>query len=372
MAPSETTIAEILKQAGYATFFAGKWHLGPKEEFWPEAQGYDVNIGGHHAGGPYTGGKYFSPFRNPRMEDRGPGEHLPDRLAEETAAFIGAHRDRPFFAFLSFYSVHTPLMGRPDLVEKYRRKAQAIEGEEFGPEEQAWPVPDPRRVRLLQKHAVYAAMVEAMDAAVGKVLAALDRHGLAERSAVIFMSDNGGLSTSEGSPTSNLPYRGGKGWLYEGGLREPFLLRWPGVTRPGSACDVPVVSTDFFPTLLDIAGLPLRPDLHLDGISLAPLLHGRGTHDRDAIFWHYPHYSNQGGFPGSAVRSGDWKLIQRIEDGRVQLFNLKTDPGEREDLAETEPQRTRELQARLHAWYRETGARFLRAKDGREPWRPSN
>jgi arylsulfatase A-like enzyme len=190
----EVTLAEALKAGGYATFFAGKWHLGPTAEFWPEHQGFDVNKGGCDRGGPYGGNKYFSPYGNPRLEDGPPGEHLPDRLASETVNFIRAHRDRPFLAYLAFYSVHTPLMGRPDLVEKYRRKAEGIAGNEFGPEEQVLPdVKEPRQVRLLQKHAVYAAMVEAMDLAVGKVLAALDELGLEESTVVFFTSDNGGL-----------------------------------------------------------------------------------------------------------------------------------------------------------------------------------
>ncbi len=185
------------------------------------------------------------------------------------------------------------------------------------------------------------------------------------------MSDNGGLSTSEGSPTSNLPLRGGKGWLYEGGIREPFLVRWPGVTRPGSRCDVPVVSTDFYPTILEMAGLPAKNDQHLDGVSLVPLLKGGKRIDRDAIYWHYPHYSNQGGFPGGAVRMGDWKLIERFEDGRVHLYNLKQDIGERKDLALEYPQRVKRMRKRLHDWYSQVDAKFLRPKgDGPQPWRP--
>lgn len=366
MEPAETTLAEALKGAGYATFFAGKWHLGPDDSYFPTAQGFDVNRGGHHAGGPYTGNKYFSPFKNPKLEDTGAEEHLPDRLASETVKFIEEKKGGPFFAYLSFYSVHTPLMGRPDLVEKYKAKAAAVSGEEFADEEQVWAGGPARKVRVLQKHAVYAAMVEAMDAAVGKVLEALDRLKLADDTIVWFTSDNGGLSTSEGSPTSNLPYRGGKGWVYEGGIREPFVVRWPGVTKPGSTCDVPVISADLFPTIATAAGAAPGK---VDGRDLRPLLEG-GRLDRDALFWHYPHYSNQGGFPGGAVRSGDWKLVERYEDGRVHLYDLKNDPGERADLAERHPERVAALRARLHAWYKDVGARFLEPKDGRTPWRP--
>jgi arylsulfatase A-like enzyme len=187
----------------------------------------------------------------------------------------------------------------------------------------------------------------------------------------MFMSDNGGLSTSEGSPTSNLPLRGGKGWLYEGGIREPFLIKWPGVTRPGSVCDHPVISTDFYPTILEIAGLNPKPQQHRDGVSLVPLLRGGEELDREALFWHYPHYSNQGGFPGGAVRMGDYKLLERFEDGRVQLYHLKQDIGERRDLAAVQPDRVQRMRTRLHQWYRRVGAEFLRAKEnGPQPWRP--
>lgn len=370
----EVTLAQALHEHGYATFFAGKWHLGPTPEYWPENRGFDVNKGGFSAGGPYGPGKYFTPYGNPRLDDGPKGEHLPDRLATETVRFIEANRERPFLAYLAFYSVHTPLVGRPDLVEKYRKKAERLgllDKEQFADEEQVWPVDQPRRVRIVQSHAVYAAMVEAMDEAVGKVLRGLKDLGLEENTVVCFTSDNGGLSTSEGSPTSNLPLRGGKGWLYEGGIREPYLVKWPGVTRPGSTSGSPVTSVDYYPTILEMAGLPARPEQHKDGVSLVPILRGTGELDRDAIFWHYPHYSNQGGFPGGAVRMGNYKLIERYEDGRVHLYNLADDPGERDDLAEQLPGKVRSMRERLHAWYGEVGAKFLQPKpNGPAPWRP--
>jgi arylsulfatase A-like enzyme len=372
---SETTIAEALKAQGYATFFAGKWHLGPTEEFWPEKQGFDVNRGGFDRGGPYGGKKYFSPYGNPKLKDGPEGEHLPDRLATETVEFIKEHREKPFLAYLAFYSVHTPLIARPDLVKKYQDKAERlglIGKTEFAEEQQNLPMEGARKVRILQKHAVYAGMVEAMDQAVGKVLDGLEELGLAESTAVMFMSDNGGLSTSEGHPTSNLPLRGGKGWLYEGGIREPFLIRAPGITPPGSVCDHPVVSTDFYPTMLALAGLGPLPQQHLDGVSLLPLLEGKNQLDREAIYWHYPHYSNQGGFPGGAVRMGDWKFIERLEDGQVHLFNLKDDVGELHDLAKSQPDRASAMRKKLHAWYQTVDAKFLKAKPGGpEPYQPN-
>tara|TARA_R110002096_G_scaffold11515_4_gene42337 strand:- start:4556 stop:6013 length:1458 start_codon:yes stop_codon:yes gene_type:complete len=363
----EVTLADALKTRDYATFFAGKWHLGESREYYPQNRGFDVNIGGHSRGGPYTGKKYFAPFQNPEMEVESPaGDHLPDRLARDTASFIDANKDEPFLAYLSFYSVHTPLMGRPDLVEKYKKKAEAINGEEFADEEQVFGN-KPRKVRVLQKHAVYAAMVEAMDQAVGKVLDQLEASGVADETVVIFTSDNGGLSTSEGSPTSNLPLRGGKGWVYEGGIREPWIVRYPGVTKPGTVSEEVICSIDLFPTLIAAAGATV--DHQIDGLDLRPVLEG-GTLNRESLYWHYPHYSNQGGFPGGAVREGAYKLVERYEDGRVHLYNLEEDPGEQSDIAESMPERVAEMRKRLHAWYQDVDARFLQEKDGLQPWSP--
>ncbi|NLX56553.1 MAG: sulfatase [Planctomycetaceae bacterium] len=344
------TLAELLKDAGYATFFAGKWHLGP-EGWWPEDQGFDLNRGGIDRGGPYGGNRYFSPYGNPRLSDGPVGEHLPDRLARETAAFIESHRDRPFFAYLAFYSVHTPLMAREDLRQKYEEKRTRL-----GLTAQ-WGREDTRDVRLVQEHAVYAGMVEALDLAVGTVLAKLDDLGLREQTLVIFTSDNGGLATSEGWPTSNLPWRAGKGWLYEGGIREPLLVRWPGKVAAGSVVDTPVSSPDFWPTLQQLAGLLAQPGQAPDGVSLVPLLQGGTLPDR-ALFWHYPHYGNQGGAPGAAIRRGDWKLIEWYEDRRVELYQLASDPGEQINLADSEPARVETLRDELHAWQHQVGAKF--------------
>ncbi|NIA15535.1 MAG: sulfatase-like hydrolase/transferase [Nitrospiraceae bacterium] len=344
----EVTIAEALKESGYATFFAGKWHLGG-EGFWPESQGFDVNKGGWTRGGPYGGKKYFSPYGNPRLEDGPEGEHLPDRLATEAAKFIASHKDRPFLTYVSFYSVHTPLIARKDLQRKYREKGRGIENE--------WREIGDRRWRAVQNHAVYGGMVEAMDQAVGKVLAALETEGVAGNTIVIFMSDNGGLSTSEGHPTTNLPLRAGKGWMYEGGIREPMIVKWPGVSEAGTTCETPVISTDFYPTMLDMAGLPPRPEQHVDGVSFAPLFKGGALAER-ALFWHYPHYGNQGGSPSAAVRLGDWKLIEFFEDKHVELYNLADDIGEERDLAEGMPGKIKALASMLHAWQKDVDARF--------------
>ena len=350
LALDSPTLAKALKSAGYATFFAGKWHLGP-EGFWPENQGFDHNLGGVDRGGPYGRGKYFVPYDNPRLKDGPEGEHLPDRLASETCRFIEANKDGRFFAYFSFYSVHTPLQSRPDLQKKYEEKRQRLGLEP------AWGKEDTREVRLVQEHAVYAGMVEAMDLAVGKVLGKLDELGLRENTLIVFTSDNGGLSTSEGSPTSNLPLRGGKGWMYEGGIRESLIVRWPAVVKPGSLISTPVSSPDFFPTLLEAAKAKPQPGQKLDGLSLMPVLQGGNLPER-ALFWHYPHYGNQGGAPTAAVRRGDWKLIEWMEDGRVELFNLAQDVSEKNDLASAEPERTAEMLAELRTFQQDVQARL--------------
>lgn len=363
LALNTPTLAKALKSAGYATFFAGKWHLGP-EGWWPENQGFDFNLGGIEKGGPYGGNKYFSPYGNPRLSDGPPGEHLPDRLASEAARFIDAHKTRPFFVYLSFYSVHTPLIARNDLKAKYEEKRQKL-----GLKEQ-WAREHERDVRLVQNHAVYAAMVEAMDLAVGKVLAKLEELGLSDNTLVIFTSDNGGLSTSEGWPTSNLPLRGGKGWMYEGGIREPLLVRWPKVLKAGQVIQTPVSSPDFFPTLLDAANAKPQSGQILDGVSLLPLLQGQPLPER-SLFWHYPHYGNQGSAPGAAVRRGDWKLIEWQEDNHTELFNLANDISEKNDLAAMDPQRVASLRDELHEWQKKVGAKFPVPNPRYDPKKPS-
>lgn len=377
MDTSRVTIAEAFKDGGYDTYFAGKWHLGPEPIHWPKNQGFDVNKGGFSCGSPgCAGGGYFSPYDNPRLEDGPEGEYLPFRLAEETESFIEQDRDDPFFAFLSFYEVHNPKQAPDSLIEKYRKKRDRLGLErvdEFEGIEQVWSEAESRTARVVQGLPVYAAMVESLDRAVGHVLQSLRENDLADRTVVVFMSDNGGLSTSEGHNTSNRPLRGGKGWLYEGGIREPYIIQWPGVTPRGSTSDVPVTSMDFYPTLLDIADLPMRPNHHVDGTSLVPVLRGNSSLDREALFWHYPHYSNQGGFPGAAVRMGEWKLIEDYLQGEVRLFNLRNDRGERNNVAGQYPDRVDKMRARLHEWYQEVDARFLRAKEGGpEPWRPGD
>ena len=376
MALDEVTVAEALKEKGYQTFFAGKWHLGG-QGFLPTDQGFDINKGGGENGLPRS---YFSPFKNVSNLPPGPeGEFLTSRLANESVNFLNqaAKKEAPFLLYLSFYSVHTPLQAPKNLIEKYKKKAQKLgrtnqeESFDIGRERQLFPnTKEKRKVRIRQDHAVYAAMVESLDTAVGKILNRLEQLNLKENTAVIFMSDNGGLSTSEGHPTSNLPLRGGKGWMYEGGIREPVVIRWPGVTPPGTVCDRPAVSTDFYPTILEMAGIDSKPDQHVDGVSLVPVLRNPfAKFDRGPIFFHYPHYANQGGFPAGAVRMGDLKLIQDLEDGEFELYNLKDDIAEHNNLAQLEAEKVKEMSAALNSWRKEVEAKPLRKnpKTGAEP-----
>lgn len=346
---ADVTLAEALREAGYRTFFAGKWHLG-NEGSYPEDHGFEFNVGGHERGSPPGG--FFSPYRNPKMTDGPVGESLPIRLGRETAKFIESHKEEPFLAYLAFYSVHAPMQSTEGLWRKYRDKAAQQ------------PAPDHRfiidrtsPVRQVQDHPIYGGMVETMDEAVGLVLAALERAGLADNTVVIFTSDNGGVSAGDAKATSNLPLRGGKGRQWEGGIREPFYVKWPGVVPAGSTCATPVTGADFYPTMLEMAGLPLRPKQHIDGLSLMPLLKG-GSLPARPLFWHYPHYSNQGGDPSSIIREGDWKLIHYHEDGSDELYNLANDQEEQHDVAAEHPDRVKAMHAKLMAFLEETGAQF--------------
>lgn len=334
--PAElTTLPEALKEQGFDTFFAGKWHLGGEGSL-PTDHGFDINKGGYHKGGPYGGKKYFSPYGNPHLTDGPEGEHLPDRLATETVNFMKS-TDKPFFALLSFYSVHTPLIGREDLIKKYKAKKNKLhlnKDEIFQPE-------FPRQVRVKQNHVIYGAMVEAMDEAVGKVIKGLKDAGKYEDTVIIFFSDNGGLSTSEGSPTANTPLRAGKGWLYEGGIKEPALIRIPGITKSNSESEILITSTDFYPTILEACGIESLPQFHKDGVSIIDQINHPDL-DR-VIYWHYPHWGNQGGIPGTAVRKGDWKLIKFYYKKGYELYNLAEDPSEKTNLVESRPKIFEEL-----------------------------
>ena len=348
----EITFAEALRCSGYRTFLAGKWHLGD-EGAYPEDFGFEINKGGWIAGGPAGG--YFAPWINPKLEPGPAGESLPMRLGRETAQFIRDHKDEPFLAYLSFYSVHGPIQTSQDRWEKFREKAvtRGMPGKRF--------VFDRRLpVRQVQDCPIYAGMIEAMDDAVGLVLDTLDELGLAENTIVCFTSDNGGVSSGDSYSSAMLPLRGGKGRQWEGGLREPLHFRFPRQIAAGSTCDIPVSGIDFYPTLLELAGVPVPEEQLVDGRSLVPLL--RGEDDREIaardLFWHYPHYGNQGGEPASSIRRGPWKLIHYHEDGHDELYNLDSDPGEQDDLTADNKATAGELRRRLDAWLVDVDARF--------------
>ncbi len=328
-------LAHRLRKAGYATASIGKWHLGGPE-YPPERQGFDLNVAGTDRGQPPS---YFAPYRLPTLPDGPPGEYLTDRESAEACGFVERHRDRPFFLYLAHHAVHTPLAAPPDRVAYYERKA--------------------RRVGGPQTNAVYAAMIEGLDRSVGRLRQTLDRLGLADRTVLIFTSDNGGLLGGPHQPvTSNLGLRAGKGSAYEGGVRVPLMVLWPGVTRPGRPCAAPVITPDLYPTVLEIAGLADAPGHAVDGISLVPLLRGARGPRRDRLYWHYPHYHPGGATPYGAIRAGDWKLIEFFETGRLELYHLGRDPGETTDRAAADPGRARRLQRELAAWRLRVGAQI--------------
>lgn len=353
LSSGSVTLPEALKQAGYKTFFAGKWHLGGKGS-WPEDHGFDINIGGWHAGSPMGG--YYSPFENPNLENRKNGENLSMRLAGETVRFLNEYNPnetgQPVFAFLSFYAVHGPIETTQEKWQKYRQKA-----EKKGIAKTGFKMGHFLPIRQTQDNPVYAGLVETMDDAVGVVLRALDDLGLAENTIVIFTSDNGGVAAGDSFSTSNLPLRAGKGYQFEGGIREPYFIKVPGLTKGGERCDVPVTGTDFYPTILKLVGEKLRPEEHTDGVNLVPLLKGGHIQER-LLFWHYPHYGNQGGEPSSVIRDGDWKLIHYYEDGHDELYNLHHDLQETTDLSGNYPDKARELHAKLFDYLNKAGARY--------------
>jgi arylsulfatase A-like enzyme len=348
----EVTIGEAFEAAGYAMGYIGKWHLGA-EGYLPDAQGFEFIMAVNHAGQP---GSYFYPYENedwpitnvPDLEDGVEGEYLTDRLTDEALSFLELNRGVPFLLVLSHYAVHTPLESKNVLAEKYKAKARrlpALEGPALRREGHG------ASTKQRQDHPVYAGMIESTDESVGRVLSKLEELGLESRTVVIFVSDNGGLSTLRGRgpsiPTSNLPLRAGKGWLYEGGIRVPLIVKWPGVVSGGAEIDVPTTTMDLYPTILEIAGLPSRPEQHRDGLSIAPLLRGDGGLDRDALYWHFPHYHGSGNRPSGAIR-----------DEHIELYDLVEDPGEKVNLVPSMPEMAEGLRARLHDWRSVVDARM--------------
>lgn len=369
MPPEDITLAEALKAHGYTTAHVGKWHLQAHHqqtrEHYPEANGFDVNIAGHKGGHPNSfhfpyKGQSHPAYDVPDLEDGQEGDYLTDALTDKAIEFIEDHRDQPFFLNYWFYTVHTPIEGRADKVAKYRQKAKAL-----GLLQTNRPaaIQDYHSYSVArQDNAEYAAMVESMDENVGRVLDALKRLNLDEDTVVIFLSDNGGLSTGGGahSPTSNLPLRAGKGWVYEGGIRTPLIIKYPQAIESGLRLTEPAVSTDLYPTILDLIGEPLLTEQHVDGLSLKPLLSGAADRlEREAIYFHYPHYHHINSMgPAGAVRAGDYKLVERFETGEVELYHLGNDPGEQTDLRESMPELAERLKALLHQWQQASEAQL--------------
>lgn len=353
---NEFSLARALSAGGYRTWHVGKWHLGPVR-CWPENHGFDLNIGGCQAGKPST---YWSPYHLPTLIDGPDGEYLTDRLTDEAVRLIRQSDEQPFFLNLWHYTVHIPIEAPADLVAKYQAKAQrmgrATEALEEGEEMPAWHLRGERvRRRHVQSHPGYAAMIENLDDNVGRVIDALSDRGVLDNTILVFTSDNGGLSTAESSPTSNRPLAEGKGWMTDGGVRVPFIVSWPAGALSTGSTDAVLTSPDLYPTLLAAAGLDPRPDQHVDGVNV--LDHWRtGAGDRGPVFWHYPHYSNQGGTPGAAVRDGALKLIRFYEDGHEELYDLEQDVGEDHDLAQVRPADRRRLASALDGWIADVGA----------------
>lgn len=401
-----TTLPKVLKEFGYSTAIFGKWHLG-EDSASTVRQGFDLHIPEWNRGWPKEG--YHFPYGMTGLEEGEQGEYLTDRLTDEALKYMEANQHKAFFLYLSHFAVHDPIEGRPDLVEKYEAKlksAPPAEGPAYILEGQPGiesPIARAELDRMIdlkqytdfrvfpnqsvkikqhQDNAQFAGMVESMDESLGRILAKLEELGIDDRTLVIFYSDNGGMSAANfwdperiiardkldaAYSTSNLPLRGAKGWLYEGGIRVPLIIRWPGKGLQGAVCDVPVTSPDFFPTILEIVGINHK-EISTDGKSIVPLLKGEQDIDREAIFWHFPHYSNHGmQSPGGAVRSGDYKLLEYYVNGTFQLFNLKDDIGEQHDLSAQEPEKATHLLQLLHTWREHVGAKMMEPNQAYKP-----
>ena len=345
---SALTLAEAFREGGYRTFFAGKWHLGGEGSM-PTDHGFDVNVGGNDKGSPAGG--FFDPYDNRDLPNRRPGENLSMRLAAETKDFIVGEGQQPFLAYLSFYAVHAPIQTTEAYWRHYRNKA--VEG---GTADHAFEWERRLPIRTVQDNPVYAGLVQQLDDAVGVVLDALDSLGIADNTIVVFTSDNGGVASGDAYATSNLPLRGGKGYQWEGGTREPLFIRYPAGLAPDDVV-APVIGADLYPTLVSLAGLDVSIPQYLDGKDLSPLLRGETWPER-ALIWHYPHYGNQGGDPSSVIRRGDWKLIHYWEDGHDELYYLGDGAQEQADRRDDKPELADELRTELFAFLEDRGAAY--------------
>ncbi|WP_439504367.1 sulfatase [Sediminibacterium sp.] len=365
LALEEKTIAEYAIENGYQTFFAGKWHLGEVEKFWPQHQGFQTNIGGWSKGAPTgklndsTGG-FFTPYKNPLLSDGPMGEYLTDRLTNECIRFLENKSDKPFFLMYSMYAVHNPLQAPKSLIKKYQLKKDQLrlnDQQRFAKDED-WMKPEVGwKRRLIQDNPVYAAMIENMDWNVGRLLNKIKSLNLDDNTIVVFTSDNGGLSTAEGSNTVNTPFRAGKGWLYEGGIRVPLIIYWKGKLLSGKVSSLPVTTADLYPTLASAINRKYKKDSMIDGDNIFPMI--QQVNKKRMLFWHYPHYSNQGGKPSAAIRSGEYKLIYHYENQQVALFDLTKDIAEKNNIALKNKALTNQLKRQLLSWLNQIGAKTL-------------
>ncbi|MHA1688000.1 MAG: sulfatase [Promethearchaeota archaeon] len=358
---SEDTIAKRLKKNGYTTWHVGKWHLGSKL-YYPEHHGFDVNIGGCNWGMPLYG--YFSPWNIPTLENGPKGYYLTDYLTDKAIELIKNKKEGPFFLNLWYYSVHIPIQAKREITRYYKEKrkkmgldkVKTFELGEFFPCEHLKNYRIKRR--LVQSDPKYAAMIHSLDENIGRILKTIEEMGETKNTIIIFTSDNGGLSTAEGSPTCNAPLSEGKGWMYEGGIREPLIIRWPYRVRKGSICNVPITSPDFYPTILEITDTPFLESHPHEGVSFLSLLQGKNQLNRKGIYWHYPHYGNQGGTPSSSIRVGNFKLIKFHEDNHVELYDLHEDIEETVDLSENYHDKREDLENELNEWMTRVNARL--------------
>jgi arylsulfatase A-like enzyme len=375
LALDEKTIGEFALDNGYKTFFAGKWHLGEEEKYWPDHQGFQINKGGWSKGSPTgrindsTGG-FFTPYANPKLSDGPPGEYLTDRLTDECLRFIDANKQSPFLLLYSLYAVHNPLQAPRDLINKYKAKQAKLNitaNNRFAKDEPWMNDEDEWKRRLVQDNPVYAAMIENMDWNIGRLIEKLKQLKLDDNTLVIFTSDNGGLSTAEGSPTTNGPLRAGKGWLYEGGIRVPLIMYWKGEISGGSISDLPVCTADLFPTIAKAINDNYRKDSAVDGENIFQLLANQKTGPHRTFYWHYPHYSNQGGKPGSAIREGNYKLIYNYEDKTVELYDVVHDVAEKDNIAKSNSRIVEKLKRKLFLWLDQNHALFPAKNPGYIP-----
>ncbi len=342
---SELTLAEVLKAHGYTTFFAGKWHLGSNDYF-PENQGFQTNIGGYHRGSPNS---YYAPYKNPKLDDGPEGEYLTDRLTNESIKFIKerAKSDNPFFLYLNYYTVHTPIQANKKHIEKFNKKLELLEDAEVEFRDEGIA-----QTTVNHRNPDYASMVYALDENIGRLIQSLKDQGIYENTTIIFTSDNGGLSTLDKrlnwtGPTSTTPLRAGKGWLYEGGIRVPLLIKPAQHNNKQSVVNTPVIGHDFYPTILSQANISKPENQTIDGHDLSKLLDDESELDRKEIFWYYPHYHGSGWTPGAAIRQGNWKLIEFYESNSVELYDLSKDISEKHDLSSKYPEKVKVLVEKL-------------------------